>query len=211
MSEKLSIRNWERWQSYRRDRGQPPWIKVHRCLMRDLEWVALSDTRRGQLVAIWLLAADHDGVIPASPDLIQKLCFMSDKPDIESFINQGFIERGVSAASERRQDDANMSHQNRDRDRIETETETEAEKISRKRAIPKDFAISDQVRDWAKRNGHAHLEERFEAFVDAAKAKGYRYKDWDAAFKTAVRDDWAKLSKPKADLDHVPAIFRSVM
>lgn len=106
-SEMLRISNWDRWQSYRRDRGQPPWIKVHRQLLRNLEWVELSDAQRGQLVAIWLLAADHDGAVPASPALIQKLCFMSRPPDLNLFIKLGFLESpqgGVTVASSRRQD-----------------------------------------------------------------------------------------------------------
>lgn len=90
----LKIKNWDRWQTYRKDRGQPPWIKIHRRLMRNPEWVSLSDAERGQLVVIWLLAADHDGVIPASPQLIQKLCFMSKPPDLNKFTDLGFIENG---------------------------------------------------------------------------------------------------------------------
>lgn len=123
---KLRIRNWDRWQSYRRDRGQPPWIKVHRCLMRDLEWVAMSDAQRGQLVAIWLLAADHDGVIPASPEIVQKLCFMTDPPDLKFFMDQGFIEDGDIVTPERRQPDANVSRQSRGEAETETETEYSA-------------------------------------------------------------------------------------
>jgi len=90
----LKIANWAKWQSYRSDRGQPPWIKIHRRLMRKIEWVGLSDAERGQLVAMWLLAADHDGVIPTSPDMIQKLCFMSEPPNINKFTDLGFIENG---------------------------------------------------------------------------------------------------------------------
>lgn len=88
----LKIRKWDEWQSYRKDRGQPPWIKVYRALLRDPEWVALTDAQRGQLVAIWLLAADRNGVIPASPSLIKKLCFMDKEPDVEMLIAHGFIE-----------------------------------------------------------------------------------------------------------------------
>ena len=58
--------NWDKWQTYRKDRGQPPWIKIHRRLMRNPEWVSLTDAERGQLVSMWLLAADHDGVKLAS-------------------------------------------------------------------------------------------------------------------------------------------------
>ena len=101
----LQIRNWELWQSYRKDRGQPPWIKIHRRLMRDQNWVALSDAQRGQLVAIWMLAADRHGVIPASPEVIRKLCFMDGDPDLNLFIEKEFIER--------RHDDANLTPERR--------------------------------------------------------------------------------------------------
>jgi len=92
--EYLKIRNWTKWQTYRSDRGQPPWIKIHRCIMRDPDWVSLSDAERGQLVALWLLAADHDGAIPTSKELIAKLCFMSGEPNLSKFADLGFIEDG---------------------------------------------------------------------------------------------------------------------
>lgn len=104
MSE-LRVRNWEKWQSYRRDRGQPPWIKVHREVMRKPEWVALTDAQRGQLLSIWLLAADRDGVIPASACLLRKLCFMDDEPDLEVLIEQGFLARDATVTPIRRQRD----------------------------------------------------------------------------------------------------------
>lgn len=100
------IVNWKKWQTYRSDRGQPPWIKIHRRIMRNPEWVSLTDSERGQLVAMWLLAADHDGVIPASEDVVEKLCFMSEKLNINKFIDLDFIsDNGVKAASYRRQHD----------------------------------------------------------------------------------------------------------
>ena len=112
MTATVRIHNWDKWQSYRRDRGQPPWIKVHRLLMRDPNWIALSDAQRGQLVAIWLLAADHDGVIPASPALVQKICYMDSEPDFQVLVSLGFIEP-----------DANLTPSRRQRDSTETEAE----------------------------------------------------------------------------------------
>jgi hypothetical protein len=112
--EYLKIRNWDKWQTYRADRGQPPWIKIHRRLMRDPEWVSLSDAERGQLVGMWLLAADRDGVIPASTALIQKLSFMESEPDINKFIELGFIcQNDVKATPERRQLDQPKAEKNR--------------------------------------------------------------------------------------------------
>jgi len=107
----LRVRNWDKWQSYRTDRGQPPWIKVHREVMRNPDWVALTDAQRGQLVAIWLLAADHNGVIPASPTIIMRLCYLDTLPDLELFMEHGFIEHGVIVASDGRQDDAKTTQQ----------------------------------------------------------------------------------------------------
>lgn len=101
----LRIRNWDIWQSYRRDRGQPPWIKVHRRLTQDINWVELTDAERGQLVAIWILAADRDGVIPASAPLLKKLCFLSEEPDLQLFVEKGFIDGDANVTPERRQRD----------------------------------------------------------------------------------------------------------
>ena len=71
MQNSLQVHDWREWQSYRKDRGQPPWIKVHRCLMRDHKWVALTDTQRGHLISIWILAADNDGLIPTIQRLLK--------------------------------------------------------------------------------------------------------------------------------------------
>ena len=126
---RIRITNWRRWQSYRSDRGQPPWIKVHRCTMRNPEWVSLEDSARGQLICIWMLAADHDGVIvtPAHLDTLEKIaehikqvCCMSNSPDLQAFINLRFIDKW-------RQSDAKPTPSRRQHDAPETETETETE------------------------------------------------------------------------------------
>lgn len=69
-----------------------------------------------------------------------------------------------------------------------------ARSLSRKTAMPNNFAISDRVRAWAKEKGYSQLEAHFESFVGKVKAKGYAYIDWDEAFMGAIRDNWAKLA-----------------
>ena len=143
--ETLKIRNWEKWQSYRRDRGQPPWIKVHRPLMRNLDWVSLTDAQRGQLVSLWLLAADKDGQLPSSPEILKKLCFMSSEPDLKVFIDKGFIEwrqDGVNVASTWRQDDAPETETE-----TETETKTETDNPSPEPPIGSSKKVSDAFKD----------------------------------------------------------------
>lgn len=87
----LRVAKWDKYQTYRKDRGQPPWIKVHRKIMRKVAWVQMTDTQRGQLVCLWLLAADCNGRIPADPTMVQKLCFMSEPPDLELFKSLEFL------------------------------------------------------------------------------------------------------------------------
>lgn len=152
----LRIRNWDKWQSYRGDRGQPPWIKIHRCVMRNPQWVALTDAQRGQLVAIWLLAADHDGVIPASPSLIRKLCYLDTEPDLILFTEHGFIEPDANVTPERRQHDVPETETE-----AETETETEREIAAADATDIASDPIADSVDDWnamADRTGLAKVQ-----------------------------------------------------
>lgn len=136
----IRIRNWEKWQSYRKDRGQPPWIKIHRELMRKVEWVELTDAQRGQLVAMWMLAADQNGVIPASPETIKKFCFMDNEPDLQLFTDKGFIDSDATMASEWRQSD-------------EPETEERRIEESREEENSIDFQICEATMKSGPRKG----------------------------------------------------------
>lgn len=68
---------------------------------------------------------------------------------------------------------------------------------SRRRAagtsIPEPFSISDRIRAWAAENHVFNLAQHFAFFVNQAKAKDYRYADWDRALMNAILKDWAKI------------------
>ncbi len=78
----------------------------------------------------------------------------------------------------------------------------------RKTALDPDFGISDRVQAWAAEKGYGQLQEHLEAFKRKAKAKGYTYIDWDAAFMEAIREDWAKLRGRAANGAAPPATPR---
>lgn len=63
-----------------------------------------------------------------------------------------------------------------------------------KRSIPEDFAVSEQVANWAVENGHQNIHLHLQSFILKCKAKGYQYVDWDSAFMEAIRKDWAGLN-----------------
>lgn len=70
-----------------------------------------------------------------------------------------------------------------------------ASRRSPKTPIPDDYTVSDRMRSWAAENGVHNLDEHFAYFVNLAKAKDYRYADWDRALMNAVLGDWAKIGK----------------
>lgn len=84
----------------------------------------------------------------------------------------------------------------------------------RETLIPENFTISDSVRQWAEKNGHDQLDVHLANFIDAAKAKGYKYIDWDAAFRKAISGNWAKVTvtqKPKPGADTRPDWMRAAI
>jgi rubrerythrin len=187
--EYLKIRNWAKWQSYRADRGQPPWIKIHRRVMRNPEWVSLTDAERGQLVAIWLLAADHDGVIPASPEVIQKLCYLTKPPDLNKFTDLGFIENGWRHVG------VTLASNGSQRDSPEAKAETEKNRIEESRNMPaygqfKNVKLTDD--EFTKLKGQFGIEDakrRIEALSEYLSSKGKKYKSHYATILTWARKD----------------------
>lgn len=67
----------------------------------------------------------------------------------------------------------------------------------KKTTLPDGFdqAVSDEVWAWAAKHGHTRLTEHLASFCDKARSRGYTYADWDAAFKTAIRENWGKIGQ----------------
>ncbi len=83
-----------------------------------------------------------------------------------------------------------------DDENVQDRKDIPPEKPIRRTYLPKDFALSERVRDWAQRKGHDRLEQRFEYFTSFAVRRAARYADWDVALMSSIRDDWAKLNPP---------------
>ncbi len=94
----LRVRDWEEHQTYRNDRGRPPWIKLHRALLRSPKWAALTDQQKGQLVCLWMLAADFDGYIPCDNKLVHRLAMLDSSITLDDFIEMGWLETKVFPA-----------------------------------------------------------------------------------------------------------------
>ena len=187
---RVKIANWERWQTYRKDRGQPPWIKLHRILLRNPDWISLTDAQRGQLVTLWMLAADNNGVIetprgagfrqdvPSVAKYLSELGHM--KPEtchLQVLIDHGFIEkwrqRDASVTPSRRQRDATdiVDTEGEDGRRQKAEVELEPPVVVE---VPSKVVASVQSQTpprgpAAKKNGRprAATTETWKAFANA--------------------------------------------
>ena len=144
----LYVKNWEKFQHYK-DRN-PPWIKLHRDLLRDYEFTCLQDASKLLLMLLWLLASQLDNKIPHDLDWLKTQLGINKKPDLKELIKQGFIVV-----------DSNVLADCKRLDIVETETEAETEK-----------PLSD------KSNHYADDFLDFWATYPKKTGKGEAYKKW---------------------------------
>jgi hypothetical protein len=186
---KLVPKKWDEFQHYK-DRS-PPWIKLHRDLLNNREYLRLPLASKALAPFLWLLASEsNDAVFEASIDELEFRLRFSRKEiedGLKPLIDNGFfsIASGVLAPC------LQVAIPER-----EGETEKRERRPSPKNAlttIPDNFGISEKVVEWAKEKQFDRLEEHFENFVNQCIAKNYKYANWDIAFMNAIRGDWAKV------------------
>jgi hypothetical protein len=111
----MRIKNWTKFQHFK-DR-RPPWVKLYRDILDDLEWHELDPLAAKVLVMLWLIASEDDGRIPD----IKTLAFRLRLTEIKT-------KEIVSKLSHwLEQDDINVISSGYQLDSTETETETERE------------------------------------------------------------------------------------
>jgi hypothetical protein len=119
----MKIKNWNKFQHFK-DR-KPPWVKLYRDLLDDIEWHELDAQASKVLVMCWLIASEEDGHIPPTKTLAFRLR-MSEKQTIDCLnkLSHWLEQDDINAISERYQDDG-----------LETETETEKETKKEKATV----------------------------------------------------------------------------
>ena len=114
----MRVRNFNKFQHFK-DR-RPPWIKLYRDLLDDVEWFELDDKSSKTLVMLWLIASeDHtsEGQLPDVKTLAFRLRIKeSELKQRLTKLDKWLIHDDISVISGRYQDGL-----------PETETETETE------------------------------------------------------------------------------------
>jgi hypothetical protein len=213
------VRNWTEFQHYK-DRS-PPWIKLHRALLDNFDYQRLPLASRALAPMLWLLAAEsNDGQVCVDVDF---LAFRLRQPEadiaegLKSLIELRFLIVASEVLAPCLQP-ATPERETETETERETETETEREAegegegasappprqrksettitdwlltLGAEDAIPEDDAVfryAEQVklpRDF--------LALAWREFEDRHGESGKKYKDWRAAFRKCVRDNWYRL------------------
>jgi len=190
----LKIKDWDRWQTFRKDRGTPPWIKIYRNLFSNPDWMELSDSEKGQLVSMWVAAADKSGQLPNNSKIIQKMCFLDEPPNLRRFKDLGFIDGQLvdSLATTCQPNGNHLPTINVKLDAPETETETETEE---KNMLCKDKPLAPNSR------------ENFETAWDAYPEKKGKEKAF-THFKAQVKTEKDFQDLGKAMVNYIQDVAR---
>lgn len=170
----LRVKGWKKFQHFK-DR-KPPWVKLYRDILDDMEWHELDGDSAKALISIWLIASENDGVLPEMKRLAFRLR-MTEKACISICNNLSHWLEQVDnePISARYQDDP-----------LETETERETEEETER----EDIALSHDIKPSQK-----------SPKPNVLKLKGTR---WPS--EAVVPDDWVCEGEAYRETSNLPPI-----
>lgn len=184
----MRIKNWTKFQHFK-DR-RPPWVKLYRDILDDLEWHELDPLAAKVLVMLWLIASEDDGRIPDTKTLAFRLRLTEIKTkEIVSKLSHWMEQDDINVISTRYQVDLPER---------ETETETKKEKKATVVACPPD--VDQQIWDDWKQLRKAKKAPVTETVVNSARKEAAKanmaFSDflsvWCARGSQGLQADWLK-------------------
>jgi hypothetical protein len=188
----MKIKNWTKFQHFK-DR-RPPWVKLYRDILDDIEWHELDPLAAKVLVMLWLIASEDDGRIPDTKTLAFRLRLTEVKTKEVVIKLSHWLE----------QDDINVISDVYQHDPLETEreTETETKKDKNKRGsrLASDFCFTKEWEDFCQQTRpELSPVKTFDQFKDywiaQAGQKGVKL-DWFATWRNWVRSTSAPKQNP---------------
>jgi hypothetical protein len=117
----MRIKNWSKFQHFK-DR-RPPWVKLYRDILDDIEWHELDPLAAKVLVMLWLIASEDEGRIPDTKTLAFRLRLTEVKTkEVVIKLSHWLEQDDINVISEGYQLDLPETERER-----ETETKTEKE------------------------------------------------------------------------------------
>jgi hypothetical protein len=195
----MRIKNWSHFQHFK-DR-RPPWIKLYRDILDDIQWHSLDANASKVLVMCWLIASESDGYLPDIKTLAFRLR-MSEKDTKDCVIKLShWVEQDdIGVISERYQDAI-----------PETERETETEKRQRATPVAKPDGVTQSVWDEFVKHRKAKKAQITELVIEGLikEAKKANWTLEDVLKETVFRNwqsfkaEWVAGKQNPADRVHV--------
>lgn len=170
----LRIKNFEKFQHFK-DRC-PPWVKLYRDLLNDIEWFELDPKAAKVLVSLWLIASEDEtkqGNLPSTKQLAFRLRI--SETELKSIVSKlsHWVERDdISAISSCNQSDAPEKRQSRE----ESDNASPSGFAEFWDAYPKKRNRGDAEKAWKSIKPNSGLLSKILEAVEVAKS----------------RDDWRK-------------------
>jgi hypothetical protein len=187
MTSYLYVKNWENYQHYKH--RSPPWIKLHRDLLNDYNFLCLQDASKLHLMLIWLLASQMENRIPADPDFIRQRIGIKEKPNLKELIDKGFLVDASNALASCKQVAI-----------TETETETETDKKPQPVFVLPDWIPPDlwdehqAIRRKLKAQNTDKAKWLLVARLEQFSIKGH---DVRAIMEASIENSWKSFFEPK--------------
>lgn len=188
----MRIRNWTKFQHFK-DR-RPPWVKLYRDILDDLEWHELDPLAAKVLVMLWLIASESDGRIPDNKTLAFRLRLTEVKTkEIIIKLSHWLEQEDINTISKGYQVDLPERETE-----TEIETETKREKNATSVACPPD--VDQQIWDDWKQLRKAKKAPVTETVVNSARKEAAKanmeFSDfliiWCARGSQGLQADWIK-------------------
>jgi hypothetical protein len=211
----LRVKNFEQFQHYKAQKGKPRWIKLYSDLLTDYDFQRLPDSAKAHLTLIWLLYSQV-GKLPYDSVWIGKHIGATDVVDLKVLVDSGFlVVEGDESALEsthmstlEHSSPSALECSNLISSSLSSVILAEAPKVTppseleqqlkesikqvqkRKRAEtswPFEFSLSPDMRAYATERG-IDANQEFTAWEDDCAAHDRRYCDWEAAWRTRIRN-----------------------
>jgi len=94
----MRIKNWDKYQSKRKDRDGMPWVKLHRRALVSPTWHSMTDIQKAQFISL-LLVADEHGYIPTEdPNLLMRMTGLQSEVEVDTLEQLNLIACGEFAS-----------------------------------------------------------------------------------------------------------------
>ena len=197
----MKIKNWTKFQHFK-DR-KPPWVKLYRDLLDDIEWHELDPVAAKVLTMLWLIASEDDGNIPELKILSFRLRMpLKTTKDCITKLNHWLEQDDINVISNGYQNDSLETERETEREtEIKREKEKETEAKTKASRLSPNWKLSDDDYNFC-RSERPDLDPQkiAESFKDywISKPKDASKTDWSATWRNWVRRQEISKNKQKS-------------